>query len=77
MPMFGGTEMDFSGLFPSSALPAYPLVMRVLEGTVCSLFSLAGFQAFLQYQYSETLNLTEELEVHQRIFFFVILSASE
>lgn len=55
MPMFSGTEMDFSGLFPSSVLPAYPLVMRVLEGTVCSLFSLARFQAFPQYQYSETL----------------------
>lgn len=55
MPMFGRTEMDFSGLFPSTALPACPPIMKVLAGTVCSLFSLARLQAFLHYQRSETL----------------------
>lgn len=82
MPMFGGTELDFAGLFPSSVLPACPSIKRTLEGTACSLFFLSSnwpdSRSFFNMSISETRGISQKkLEVLKRIFSSVILSGSE
>ena len=53
MPMFGGAEMNFSGLFPDTVIPASPPITRVLERTVFSLW--LDSRPFFNTSISETL----------------------